>query len=88
MEDLLALILFLMLLGATFVGGFYWGYRYRDNLSLQRQKKYPTSRLASTSHAPAPTHANLVEAEIAESVDSKEESEDEDVGEVIGSAEA
>ncbi|MGA3306949.1 MAG: hypothetical protein ABSC26_13245 [Stellaceae bacterium] len=88
MEDLLALILFLLLLGATFVGGFYWGYRYRDNLSLQRQKKYPTSRLASTSHAPAPAHANLVEAEIAESADSEDESEEEEIGECIGPAEA
>jgi hypothetical protein len=84
MEDLLALILFLLFLGATFVGGFYWGYRYRDNLSLQRQKKYPTSRLASVSHAPAPAHANLVEAETDESDDSEEE----EVGECIDPAEA
>jgi predicted permease len=83
-EDFLALILFLLLLGAIFVGGFYWGYRYRDNLSLQRQKKYPTSRLANTSYAPAPTSADPTEEEIGESADSEEE----EIGECIGPAEA
>jgi hypothetical protein len=44
MDDFVALTLFIVFLGAVFVGGFYMGYRYRDNLSLQRQKKYSSSQ--------------------------------------------
>jgi hypothetical protein len=53
MEDFLALILFVMFLCAVFVGGFYMGYRYRDNLSLERQKKYRSTQLRGVSRASA-----------------------------------
>jgi hypothetical protein len=52
MDDFLALLLFVIFLSAVFVGGFYGGYRYRDNLSLERQKKYRPSRSRLVSHAP------------------------------------
>jgi hypothetical protein len=57
MEDFIALLLFVMFLGAAFTGGFYMGYRYRDNLSLERQKKYRPSRTGVVSNAPMPSTA-------------------------------
>jgi hypothetical protein len=55
MEDILALLLFVMFLGAAFGGGLYVGYRYRDNLSLERQKKYRPSRAGVVSSASVPS---------------------------------
>jgi len=55
MDDFFALLLFVMFLSAVFVGGFYAGYRYRDNVSLERQKKYRPSKLSVATHASAPS---------------------------------
>jgi hypothetical protein len=39
MDDIFALLVFVIFVGAVFAGGFYAGFRYRANLSVQRQKK-------------------------------------------------
>jgi hypothetical protein len=62
LEDFFNLILFLLFLGALFGGGFYMGYRYRDSISQERQKKYRPSRSREVSRAPAPTHNGPAEA--------------------------
>ena len=46
MDDFFALLIFVIFISAVFVGGFYAGYRYRDNVSLERQKKYRPSKLS------------------------------------------
>jgi hypothetical protein len=51
-ENVLALLLYLIFIGAIFLGGFYAGFRYRDNLSLERQKKYRSSPQRGTSRVP------------------------------------
>jgi hypothetical protein len=53
MDDFFALLLFVMFLSTVFVGGFYAGYRYRDNVSLERQRKYRPSKLRVASHTSA-----------------------------------
>jgi hypothetical protein len=60
-ENFLSLILYFMFLGALLAGAFYMGYRYRDNLSLMRQKKYRPSQLRGTSRVPAPSAAGSEE---------------------------
>ena len=64
-ENLLALILVSLFLGGFLIVGFYMGYRYRDNLSLERQKerqkKYRTTQLRETSRVPAPSAADSEE---------------------------
>jgi hypothetical protein len=57
-ENLLALILVSLFLGGFLIVGFYMGYRYRDNLSLERQKKYRPTQLRETSRVPSPSAAN------------------------------
>ena len=54
-ENFLSLILYFIFLGALLAGAFYMGYRYRDNQSLERQKKYRPSELRGTSRAPPPS---------------------------------
>jgi hypothetical protein len=61
MDDFFALLLFVMFLSAVFVGGFYVGYRYRDNVSLERQKKYRPSKLRVASQASAPSGGGSAE---------------------------
>jgi hypothetical protein len=64
-ENLLALILYFIFLGALLAGAFYMGYRYRDNLSLERQKerqmKYRPSQLRRTSQVTDASDANSSE---------------------------
>jgi hypothetical protein len=55
MDDIFALLVFVFFVGAVFAGGCYAGYRYRDNLSVQRQKKRRLSQPQETANAPAPT---------------------------------
>jgi hypothetical protein len=62
MEDFFALLLFVMFLSAAFAGGCYVGYRYRDNQSLERQKKYRPSRARVVSHAPVSSASDPAEA--------------------------
>jgi hypothetical protein len=61
MDDFFGLFLFVMFVGAIFAGGFYVGYRYRDNLSLEHQKKRRNSRQREVFHDPAPTSASRAE---------------------------
>jgi hypothetical protein len=44
MEDGFALLVLIAVVAGVFWLGFRLGYRYRDNLSLERQKKYRTSK--------------------------------------------
>jgi hypothetical protein len=60
-EGLLALILFSVFIGVFFIGGFYMGYRYRDNFSLERQRKYRPSQLLGTSRVSASSAAGSEE---------------------------
>jgi hypothetical protein len=57
MDDIFALLVFVIFVGAVFAGGCYAGYRYRDNLSVQRQKKRRQSQPDEASRAPATTDA-------------------------------
>jgi hypothetical protein len=54
MDNFLAFFLLVVFLGSIFGGGVYVGYRLRDNLSIQRQKKrYRESQVHQAAHAPA-----------------------------------
>jgi len=44
MEDGFALFVLIAVVAGVFWLGFRLGYRYRDNLSLERQKKYRSSK--------------------------------------------
>ena len=65
MGSFIALILFVGFSGALFACGFYMGYRHRDNLSRERQKKYRDSQPREYFHPSAPPDASS--AETAES---------------------
>jgi hypothetical protein len=59
MDDILALVIFIMFTGAVFAGGLYVGYRYRDNISAERHKRRRQSeqRTAYDTPTPMPAHA-------------------------------
>jgi hypothetical protein len=61
MDNFFGLFLFIVFVGAIFAGGFYVGYRYRDNLSLEHHKKRRHSRQREAFHDPAPTGASPAE---------------------------
>jgi hypothetical protein len=61
MDNFFDLLLFVMFLGALFAGGFYVGYRYRDNLSLERKKRHRHSRTREASRSPVLLGADRTE---------------------------
>jgi hypothetical protein len=61
MGNFIALILIVAFSGALFAGGFYMGYRHRDNLSRERQKKYRDSQPREYFHASAPSDSSSAE---------------------------
>jgi len=63
MDDILALVIFIMFTGAVFAGGLYVGYRYRDNMSVERHKRRRQSdqRTAYGAQTPIPPHPRPLE---------------------------
>jgi len=55
MDDILGLLLLIAIAAGIFWAGFKLGYRYRDNLSIQRQKKYRHSKPREDTHPPTPS---------------------------------
>ena len=64
MESFFALIVFVMFVSAVFAGGFFVGYRYRNNLSLERQKKRRHFEQREAFRAPAPVPAPVTAAQM------------------------
>ena len=57
MDEILGLFLLMAIIAGIFGAGFYLGYRYRDNLSIERQKKYRHSKPREATHPAAPVEA-------------------------------
>ncbi|MGA2089148.1 MAG: hypothetical protein ABSG66_09545 [Stellaceae bacterium] len=57
MDEILGLFLLMAIVAGIFGAGFYLGYRYRDNLSIQRHKKSRPSKPHEANHPPAPSAA-------------------------------
>ena len=53
-DDIFALFILIAIGAGIYWAGFRMGYRHRDNLSLERQKKYRHSKPREVSQAPAP----------------------------------
>ena len=66
MDDILALVIFIMFTGAVFAGGLYVGYRYRDNQSVERHKRRHQSEQRAAYEAPTPVPANARSLETAD----------------------
>jgi hypothetical protein len=66
MEDILALVVFIMFTSAVFAGGLYVGYRFRDNMSVERHKRRRQSEQREAYGAPTPIPANARQLETAE----------------------
>lgn len=47
MDEIIGLFIFFATVAVSIAIGFRLGYRYRDNLSIRRQKKYEASKLGS-----------------------------------------
>jgi hypothetical protein len=56
-DGIFALLLLIAIGAGIFWAGFRMGYRHRDNLSLERQKKYRHSRPREASPVQAPSPA-------------------------------
>ncbi len=63
MDEILGLFLLMAIVAGIFWAGFKLGYRYRDNLSIERQKKYRHSKSHETTHPPAPAETPSPSAE-------------------------
>ena len=61
-DDILALFILIAGGAGIYWAGFRMGYRHRDNLSLERQKKYRHSRPRESTHAPTPSAPESPEA--------------------------
>lgn len=53
-DDIFGLLFLIAVFAGIFWVGFRVGYRYRDNLSLERQKKYRHGKPRAAGVAPAP----------------------------------